>query len=234
MFVNCLAYHNDRAGFRLTGVSHGSQLVNLHSWGAEQSVGFELDALAISCSNCYGDIEGGVGVAITRNECQWLGGRIIGSRSDSDEVGLRIGGGDAAPVSGTMVDTYIQNCSTAAVDLPATADGKPDGDGGGNVIKARLFQAPNEANDDRRYAFLTGVPHPSTQLEITQGIGDASRNRVAVPGFELRAETSSGPSPDLGSVRVFSRIEGGRTQLCAMLPSGEVTVLAEDSSERLS
>jgi hypothetical protein len=226
MFVNCLAYHNDGIGFHLAGVSHGSQLTNLHSWGAEQQVAFQVDALAISCLNCYGDIDGGVGVAITRNECQWIGGRVIGSRASAeDEIGLQLGGaGSEEAVSAVIVDTYIQNCGTAAIDLP--------GDGGRNVIKARVHQEAAPGDEEASFAYLRGAFNEATQAEVTEDVRDTVRNTVVFPAFDLRAELASTPPPADGTARVFSRVEGGRTQLCVTFADGGVQVIAEESGPR--
>lgn len=230
LFANCLAFHNGAAGFHFTGVSHGCQLTNLHSWGAEQDVGFRLDALAISCSNCYGDLDGGTGVLITQNECLWIGGRIIGSRGegDTEEIGVSIGSTSSAGVSGTIVDTYVQNCRTAAVYLPSAPDGAPGGDGGYNVIKARLYQeglADDELDD---FQFVRGTIHPTTQIEVTQGVRDTARNRVVFPAFDLRAESSPTPAPPPESARLYCRLEGGKTQLCVRFEGGEAQVIAEE------
>ena len=231
MFVNCLAFHNDGAGFRFSGVSHGCQLANVHSWGSEQEVAFAFESNAISGANCYADIDGGVGILVTGNECNWVGGRVIGSRTESgrEEVGIQIGTGEPlTPVAGCVIDTYVQNCRTTAVLLPPDSAGGPGGDGGWNSITARLFQQPTPDDPDGQYGFVQGVPNPTTRLEVTQGIRDTLRNAVAVPAFDLRAELDETPAPAAESARVFARVVDGKTQLCVRLPSGAVKVLAED------
>jgi hypothetical protein len=63
-------------------------------------------------------------------------------------------------------------------------------------------------------------------VELTQGLAD-SRNLVVRPAFDMRVQPTP-EAPADGSVRVFARQAGGRTQLCVRFPNGEVQVLAAD------
>ena len=54
------------------------------------------------------------------------------------------------------------------------------------------------------------------------------KNLVVRPGFDLRAQPNPA-APGAGTVRVFAREVGGKTQLCAMFPGGAVHVLAADA-----
>jgi hypothetical protein len=50
---------------------------------------------------------------------------------------------------------------------------------------------------------------------------------VVRPAFDLRAQAAPS-APDAHAVRVFARTVGGKTQLCAMFPSGAVVPLATE------
>lgn len=229
MFLNCLAFHNEDTGFLFTGIAHGCQLANVHAWGAEQQIGFHFDALAITCANCYGDVDGRVAVLVTANECVWVGGRVLGSRNaEGEEIGIQLGRADPpASPSGCVIDTYIQNCARTAIYLPTGPDGSPLGDGGRNLIAARLFQEAEPDEDPDSFAFLEGALNPTTQADITQGI-DHPDNVVVEPGFVLRAEPDEPPAPAAESVRVFARVVDGKTQLCARFAGGEIQVIGEE------
>ena len=123
--------------------------------------------------------------------------------------------------AGTVVDTRIVNCGTAAVDFGA--------DRGLSSVRASLFQ-PGVLDAGGKPLAGTGLgwigtPAPTTQVEITQGIGQNDKNLVIRPAFDLRAQAQP-PAPAADSVRVFARTVGGKTQLCAMFANGAVQVMA--------
>jgi hypothetical protein len=225
MFVNCLAFENHGVGFRMSGDSHGSSMVNCHGYGLRQAIPFHLGALAVGCVNCYADFNGGVGVRIARNGCRWIGGFVLGGNNPTKrEIGVQFvpGPTDNEP-SGCIVDTKITNCATAAVDFGP--------EGGRSSIRASLTQPG--VTVDGRHIDGTGVgwvgsPHPTSRIEIVEGVADTAKNLVVSPAFEMRAQTVPGPPGD-DSVRVFARTAGGRTQLCAQFPNGAVKVLATES-----
>ena len=121
-----------------------------------------------------------------------------------------------------MVDTKITNCATAAIDFGT--------DAGRSIVRASLTQPG--VNVDGKHVAGTGAgwigsPHPTTLVEIVEGVADAAKNLVVSPAFEMRAQAVPGPPGD-DSVRVFARTVGGATQLCAQFPNGAVKVLASE------
>lgn len=225
MFLNCLAFQNRAAGFRMGGDAHGSLMVSCHAWGIEQNLAFELSSPSISCMNCYADIHGGVGVRIARNDCRWVGGLVLGYNHEPDqEIGIQLVPGTTRyEPAGTVIDTKIINCATAAVDFGA--------DRGLSVVRATLSQPGVPDNNGQPRAGTgkgwIGTPAPTTQVEITNGLGNNEKNLVVQPAFDLRAQQAPA-RPGAETVRIFAREVGGRTQLCALFPSGAVQVLATE------
>jgi len=224
MFLNCVNSQNGGTGFLLDGDSAGSLLVNCHAWGIRQDVSFDLAAPSIGCMNCYADINGGVGVRISRNDCRWVGGLVLGAAQPTPEIGVQLRGGTAASEpAGSFVDTKIMNCGTAAVDF--------GGDSGLSSIRAvvsppRVVDSHGVAVPGTGHAWL-GKPHPSTQVEITDGVDNPTTNLVIRPAFDLRAQATPAP-PGTDSVRIFARNVAGKTQLCALFPGGVIQILASD------
>ncbi|MET8370500.1 glycosyl hydrolase family 28-related protein [Micromonospora sp. DT68] len=226
MFLNCVAFENAGAGFRVAGDSTGTQMVNCHAWGIRQDVAFDLAATSVGCVNCYADLNGGVGVRISRSDCRWVGGFVLGYNEShpNPEIGVQFAPGTQPDEpSGCVVDSRVVNCGTAAVDFGA--------DRGLSNVRVSMFQPGALADGGGRIAGTgrgwIGNPAASTQVEIVQGLGDADRNLVVRPAFDLRSQ----PTPDRpsgGSVRVFAREVNGRTQLCAIFPSGAVQVMATE------
>lgn len=226
MYINCLAFHNGGAGFRLVGDSHGTSMVNCHAWGTEQNIAFDLGAYLIGCVNCYADLDGGIGVRFSRNDCRWIGGLVLGANHSgpSREIGVLFAPGEkTGEPAGCVVDTKIMNCSTAAVDF--------EGDRGLSTVRASLSQPRN--TDERGQpipghgAGWIGKPHASTRVDITQGLGNVEKNLVVGPSFDLRAQVGP-PNPDAQTVRLFARTVNGKTQLCAMFPTGAAQVVATE------
>ncbi|MFB9234047.1 glycosyl hydrolase family 28-related protein [Plantactinospora siamensis] len=223
LFLNCLASQNGGAGFRIAGESNGTFLINCHAWGIRQDLSFDLAAPAVGCVNCYADLNGGVGVRISRSDCRWMSGFVLGY-NHQQEIGVQFAPGDEPDQpSGCMVDTRIVNCGTAAVDFGA--------DRGASVVRASVWQ-PGAADEVGRHIVGSGrgwigKPSPTTQVEIVQGLGEPEKNLVVSPAFDLRAQATPA-RPDDGSVRLFARDAGGRTQLCAIFPTGAVQVLAAE------
>jgi len=225
MFLNCLSVQNQGAGFRLTGESVGTSMVNCHAWGLRQNISFDLAAAGVSCLNCCADLNGGVGVRISRSDCRWLGGLVLGYNSPPPvpEIGIQLQAGERVhEPAGVVIDTKIMNCGTAAVDFGA--------DRGLSSVRAVVSQpgATDAAGRKERGSGLSfmGEPHPTTQVEITGGLGDAD-NLVVRPAFDLRAQATP-PPPSAGTVRVFARTVGGKTQLCTLFAGGAVQVLATE------
>jgi len=225
MFVNCLSFENQGIGFRMAGDSHGSSMVNCHGWGIRQTVPFHLAALALGCVNCYADFNGGVGVRIARNGCRWVGGFVVGGNNPGPrrEIGVQFvpGPTDGEP-SGCLVDTKITNCATAAVDFGT--------DAGRSVVRASLTQPG--VNVDGQHVAGTGAgwigsPHPTTRVEIVEGVADPAKNLVVSPAFEMRPQEVLGRPGD-DSLRVFARTVGGATQLCVQFSNGAIKVLASE------
>jgi hypothetical protein len=231
MFLNCVNSQNGMTGFRLGGDSGGSLMVNCHGWGIRQDIAFDLAAPSIGCINCYADINGGVGVRISRNDCRWVGGLVLGAARPEREVGIQFAaggsvaaGGPASEPAGSVVDAKIMNCGTSAIDFEADR----------GLSSVRAFVSPPRVVDSlgapvpgTGRAWI-GRPHPNTQVEITDGVGDPGNNLVIRPAFDLRAQETP-PPPDVGMVRVFARHDGGKTQLCALFPGGTIRVLASDA-----
>jgi pectate lyase-like protein len=226
MLLNCLAFKNGGAGFNLTGNSYGTLLVNCHAWGVDQNVAFELAASGIGCVNCYADLDGGVGVRISRNDCRWMAGYIQGANhaGPSTEVGIQfVAGSRPDEPAAATIDTQIRNCATAAIDFGA--------DRGMSSVRATLSQ-PGAQGPDKKVIPGTGrgwlgKPAPDTQVEITHGLNHPSKNLVVRPAFDLRVQPTPAV-PEEGTVRVFARDAGGETQLCVRFPNGEVRVLASE------
>ncbi|WP_433083520.1 glycosyl hydrolase family 28-related protein [Dactylosporangium sp. CA-052675] len=226
MFLNCLTFQNGGTGFRITGNSAGTLMVNCHAWGIDQDISFDLAAGHISCMNCYADLNGGVGVRISRNGVRWIGGMVLGYNfaGPGTEIGVQfVAGPRAGEPTGGIVDTKIVNCGTAAVDFA--------GDQGASNIRASLSQ-PGVRDKDGRLRPNSGLgwigtPNVSSQIELTNGLGNTTKNLVVRPAFDLRAQATP-PPPDPGAVRVFARTEGGKTQLCALFPGGAVQVMATE------
>ncbi|MBO0868805.1 MAG: hypothetical protein J2P15_09595 [Micromonosporaceae bacterium] len=226
MFLNCVSSQNRGTGFRLAGDAAGTSLVNCHAWGISQDISFDLAAPIVGCINGYADISGGVGVRISRNDCRWIGGLVLGGNQPqpTPEIGVQlVGGGSLAEPAGVVVDTKIMNCGTAAVDF--------GGDRGTSSIRAVVSQ-PQVPDGHGRLAPGTGhgwigTPHPTTEVEITGGLGDPGKNLVIRPAFDLRVQPTAPPG-SAGTVRIFARLSGGKTQLCAVFPGGAVHVLAAD------
>ena len=224
MFVNCLAFQNQGAGFRIAGHSNGTSLVNCHGWGVRQAVPFDLAANGVGCVSCYADLNGGIGVRISHNEIRWVSGFVLGANHTGDrkEIGIQFQAGAAGDQpSGCVVDSKIVNCATAGVDFGA-------GLGARSTVRASLTQPG--VHTDGQYVRGTGAgwigtPHPSCRVEIVAGVADAAKNLVVSPAFEMRAQEVAGP-PGAGSVRMFVQVVEGRTQLCAQTPDGVVHVLA--------
>jgi hypothetical protein len=115
------------------------------------------------------------------------------------------------------------NCATAAIDFGA--------DRGLSSVRAVVSQpglTDGAGQVPGSGLGWLGTPNPTTQVEITGGIGDVRKNLVVRPAFDLRAQPAP-PAPDGDSVRMFARTVGGKTQLCAMFPDGTVHVLAAQS-----
>ncbi len=227
MMLNCVAAENSGAGFHITGDSDGTSLVNCHAWGAGQDVSFELAAAGLSCMNCYADLAGGVGVRVSRSDCRWVGGLVLGYNhpGPQQEIGIQLvpGAKDTEP-AGTVVDTKIMNCGTAAVDFGA--------DRGLSSLRAVISQ-PGVVDSKGAPVAGSGLgwlgsPAPTTQVEITSGLGDTAKSLVIRPAFDLRVQGTPQP-PAADSVRLFARDFGGTTQLCAVFPSGVVRVVATDA-----
>lgn len=224
MFLNCVSLQNGATGFRLAGDSVGTSMVNCHAWGIRQDISFELAAGGISCMNCYADINGGIGVRISRSDCRWVGGLVLGynHKLPGREIGIQFQAGEREnEPAGVVIDTKVMNCGTAAVDFGA--------DRGLSSVRAVVSQpgltdGAAGAVPGSGLGWL-GSPNPTTQVEITGGVGDTRKNLVVRPAFDLRAQATP-PAPDGGSVRMFARTVGGKTQLCAMFQDGTVHVLA--------
>jgi hypothetical protein len=226
MFLNCVTFENAGAGFRIAGDAMGTQMVNCHGWGIRQNVSFDLAATSVGCVNCYADLNGGVGVRISRNDCRWIGGYILGYNQShpNPEIGVQfVPGTQPEEPSGCLVDSKIVNCGTAAVDFGA--------DRGRSSVRVSLSQPGALAEDGRRIPGTgrgwIGQPARTTEVEITQGLGDPEKNLVVRPAFDLRAQATPDRPAD-GSVRLFAREAGGRTQLCALFPNGTVQVMASE------
>jgi|GEM_PF-4222185 len=226
MFLNCVSFQNRGAGFRLDGQAGGSSMVNCHAWGERQNTAFELAAAAVGCVNCYADLDGGVGVRISRSDCRWIGGLVLGYNHAPpfEEIGIQFAAGrkETEP-AGVVIDTKIMNCGTAAVDFGA--------DKGLSSVRAVLSQ-PGVVDQSGKQLAGTGLgwrgePNSSTQVEITGGLGNGAQNLVVRPAFDVRAQAAP-PPPDADAVRVFARTIGGKTQLCAMFPGGAVVPLATE------
>jgi hypothetical protein len=226
MFINCVTFHNGGAGFRMGGHCHGTSMVNCHAWGADQNLSFDLAAPAIRCMNCYADLDGGVGVRIASNDCHWIGGVVLGYNHSgrNQEIGIQfVAGPRPGEPAGSVVDTKILNCGTAAVDFGA--------DRGLSSIRASVSQPGVEDGNGSPVPGTglgwIGTPAATTQVEITQGLGNNEKNLVIRPAFDLR-EQETPPRPAAGTARIFARDAGGKTQLCALFPSGAVQVLATE------
>ncbi|MFC7528582.1 glycosyl hydrolase family 28-related protein [Actinoplanes sp. GCM10030250] len=226
MFVNCLAFENEGIGFRLAGEAHATSLVNCHGWGIAQTVSFDLAALAIGCVNCYADFNGGVGVRISRNDCRWWGGFVIGANHTGNrrEIGIQFVPGpvDGEP-AGCVIDTKIMNCATASIDFGNDF-------GHRSTVRASLTQPGVHVEGE--YVEGTGAPwigSPSRtcRIEIVEGVNDPTKSLVVSPAFEMRAQEVPG-RPGEDSVRVFVRTSGGDTQLCAQFPNGVIKVIAAE------
>lgn len=226
MFLNCVSFQNRGAGFRMGGSATGSSMVNCHAWGERQNTAFDLAASGVGCVNCYADLDGGVGVRVSRSDCRWIGGLVLGYNHAPpfEEIGVQFASGaGAAEPAGVVIDTKIINCATAAVDF--------GGDKGLSSVRAVVSQ-PGVVDRLGNRAPGTGLgwrgqPHPSTQVEITGGLGNGAQDLVVRPAFDLRAQAAPSP-PDAHAVRVFARTVGGKTQLCAMFPGGAVVPLATE------
>ncbi|SCG36656.1 hypothetical protein OG836_19950 [Micromonospora zamorensis] len=227
MFLNCLAFENGAAGFRLSGESKGTLMVNCHAWGIRQDLAFDLAATGIGCMNCYADLNGGVGVRISRNDCRWLGGVVLGYNNidPHPEIGVQfVPGVQPDEPSGCLVESKVINCGTAAVDFGA--------DRGLSTVRISLSQ-PGVRDEDGQVVpgsgqGWIGTPARTTQVEITQGLGHPEKNLVIHPAFDLRAQTDPAP-PGEDSVRLFARTVDGQTQLCARFRNGAIQVLASES-----
>jgi hypothetical protein len=219
MFLDCLSFQNNGTGFRLAGKAAGTFLVNCHGWGIEQDLSFDLAAGGVSCLHCYADFNTGVGVRISANDIRWIGGLVLGANQPG-EIGVQFVTGTAGP-AGCVVDTKVMNCGYAAVDFGTER--------GLSLVRATLWQPGVLDSSGNRVPGTglgwIGTPSPTTIVQITQGLADATRNLVIQPAFDLRAQpTPTNPGAD--SVRVFARTSGGKTQLCALFPSGIMQVLA--------
>jgi hypothetical protein len=219
MFLNCLSFQNAGTGFHLSGNSYGTLMVNCHAWGVRQNVSFELAASGIGCVNCYADLDGGVGVRISRNDCRWLAGYVQGANhaGPGTEIGVQfVPGAKPEEPASSIVDTLIRNCATAAVDFGA--------DRGMSSIRATLSQpgVPGVAGTGLGWI---GRPAANSQVDITHGLGHPSKNLVVRPAFDLRVQQTP-DAPGADQVRVFAREVDGVTQLCVRFPNGAVRVLA--------
>jgi hypothetical protein len=215
MFLNCLAFKNGRTGFDMAGNAYGTLMVNCHAWGAGQNVSFELAASGIGCVNCYADLDGGVGVRISRNDCRWIAGYVQGAdhAGPATEIGVQfVPGAEAGEPAAATIDTQIRNCATAGIDFGA--------DRGMSSIRAALTPPTGPGPG------WLGHPAPTSQVTVTQGV-DSTNNLVVRPAFDLRAQAVPAV-PAEGSVRVFARESGGRTQLCVRFANGDVRVLAAE------
>ncbi|GGL89073.1 glycosyl hydrolase family 28-related protein [Micromonospora yangpuensis] len=226
MFINCLTFDNGASGFRLAGDAQGTSMVNCHAWGIRQNVSFDLAAAGISCSNCYADLNGGVGVRISRNDVRWIGGLVLGynHHDPHPEIGFQfVPGVDPQEPSGCLIDSKVVNCGTAAVDFGA--------DRGLSSVRVSLSQPGALDAEGGRVPGTgrgwIGEPAATTLVEITQGLGHPEKNLVVRPAFDLRAQADPG-LPQPGAVRVVARQVDGRTQLCAVFPNGAVQVLAAE------
>jgi hypothetical protein len=225
MFLNCLAFKNGGTGFGMTDNAYGTLMVNCHAWGAGQNVSFELAASGIGCVNCYADLDGGVGVRISRNDCRWVAGYVQGANhpGPDTEIGIQfVPGSQPAEPAAAIIDTLIRDCATAAIDFGA--------DRGMSTIRATLSQpgvaGPGQTTVAGTGLGWTGKPAPTSQVEITHGLANP-KNLVVRPAFDLRVQATPAAPAD-GSVRVFARESGGETQLCVRFPNGEVRVLAAE------
>jgi hypothetical protein len=226
MFLNCLAFKNGGTGFDMAENAYGTLMVNCHAWGTGQKVSFELAASGIGCVNCYADLDGGVGVRISRNDCRWVAGYVQGANhpGPATEIGVQFvpGARKEEPAAAT-IDTQIRNCATAAIDFGSER--------GMSTIRATLSQPglPGPGSTPLAGTGLgwLGRPAATSQVEITHGLGNP-KNLVVRPAFDLRVQATPEQPPD-GAVRVFARDSGGRTQLCVRFPNGEVQVLAAEA-----
>ncbi|WP_305782735.1 glycoside hydrolase family 55 protein [Symbioplanes lichenis] len=220
MFLNCLSFQNAGTGFHMNGNGYGTLMVNCHAWGVRQDISFELAASGIGCVNCYADLDGGIGVRISRNDCRWVAGYVQGANhaGDTPEIGIQFvpGAKPEEPASAT-IDTLIRNCATAAVDFGAER--------GLSSIRATLSQ-PGVAGVAGSGRGWIGQPAGNTQVEITHGLGHP-KNLVVRPAFDLRVQDTPAAPAD-GQVRLFARDNDGETQLCVRFPNGEVRVLAAE------
>jgi hypothetical protein len=202
----------------MAGAAAGTLMVNCHGWGIVQDLSFDLVAGGLNCLNCFADFNTGVGVRISGNDVQWIGGLVLGA-NQAGEIGVQFAPGTRGP-AGCVVDTKIMNCGRAAVDLTAEK--------GVSVIRAVLWQpGMTDANGNPVPGTglgCLGTPARTTIVEITQGIG-SDRNVVVQPAFDLRAQAQPA-NPAAESVRLFARDSGGKTQLCALFPDGALRVIA--------
>lgn len=225
MFLNCLAFKNGGTGFDMAENAYGTLMVNCHAWGVGQNVSFDLAATGIGCVNCYADLDGGVGVRISRNDCRWVAGYVQGANhiGPATEIGIQFvpGSRPDEPAAAT-IDTQIRNCATAAIDFGA--------DRGMSSIRATLSQPGivglGPAVVPGSGLGWMGKPAADSQVEITHGLGNP-KNLVVRPAFDLRVQPTPA-TPGDGTVRVFARESGGATQLCVRFPNGSVQVLASE------
>lgn len=205
LWLNCLSFGNTNHGFHVKGTA-ALLAVNCHSWNAGNICWYlEGEAALI---NCVGEGSGGAAsqpqVFVGANDCQFIGGSYYAS--GTGKIGFTIGDGDHTLISGTVINTKILNCTTAAVYL--------NQDNGDNTFAGQLYNSPalgGTTNRTSRYDLRSSVnrggsittpsvPATTVAQVNTQGV-DAT---VYITGGTVTAIVVDGVTLGLtsGSVRV--------------------------------
>ncbi len=184
--VNVECFNNGVNGFRADGNGNGCKISNSHSWGLTQTVAWYFNSTG--CQLISGVAEGAstAQVVCNANDCQVSADNIFAAGGGT--TGIIIG--DTTTVTGTVIFTKVQNCTTAAINF------KNDG---GSFVQCLSFQTSGPA--------FIGTPNTDT-LALIQVKGGGTSPLLRIPTvldvFNGRVAVHGG-----NAVRLYSAADSG-------------------------
>jgi hypothetical protein len=113
-WTDCVSFQNNAAGYwiRPGAAIHVAQ--QCHSWGTNQTYAWRLETSTF-LNGCQGEGASVAQLLVGANDCQVVGGKYFGFGPTA--VGVQIGDATHTAITGTRLETMIQNCPGGHLDL---------------------------------------------------------------------------------------------------------------------